>query len=66
MAGENAQRTLRHDYVVRSLAGPLEPNAARHRFPLQPGWKAADLGVAAFLLDAQGRTLQALARSGCP
>jgi len=65
-AGENAQRSLHHDHVVRQLAGPLDPSRARHRFKLQPGWKAADLGVAAFVLDARGATLQALARPGCP
>ncbi|MBU1224103.1 MAG: DUF1223 domain-containing protein [Gammaproteobacteria bacterium] len=65
-AGENAQRTLHHDHVVRQLAGPFDPGRARHRFALQPGWKAADLGVAAFVLDAKGATLQVLTRSGCP
>lgn len=64
-AGENARRTLHHDYVVRALAGPLGP-VARHRFRLQSDWKAADLGVAAFMLDARGDTLQALARPACP
>jgi len=65
VAGENARRTLNHDYVVRELVGPLEPRS-RHCFTLQAGWKAADLGVAAFLLDAQGKTLQALAQPACP
>lgn len=65
MAGENARRTLNHDYVVRELVGPLEPRSS-HRFTLQADWKAADLGVAAFLLDAQGKTLQALAQPACP
>jgi len=65
-AGENAERTLHHDHVVRQLTGPLDPRRARHSFKLRPGWKAADLGVAAFVLDAQGATLQALARAGCP
>lgn len=64
-AGENAQRVLHHDHVVRQLAGPLDPHHARQRFRLQPGWKAADLGVAAFVLDARGATLQALAMPGC-
>lgn len=62
--GENARRTLEHDYVVRALAGPLAPNAG-HRFDLEPGWKRADLGVAAFLLTREGATLQALARPFC-
>ena len=65
-AGENAQRTLHHDRVVRQLVGPLDPLRARYSFMLQPGWKAADLGVAAFVLDARGATLQALARNACP
>ncbi|MFP5418270.1 MAG: DUF1223 domain-containing protein [Gammaproteobacteria bacterium] len=63
-AGENARRTLNHDHVVRVLAGPLAPDA-RYRFALDPAWKTADLGVAAFMLDAQGATLQALARPLC-
>lgn len=64
-AGENARRTLHHDYVVRELVGPIAPRA-RHSFKLQSGWKAANLGVAAFVLDARGKTLQALAQPGCP
>lgn len=65
-AGENARRTLNHDYVVRKLVGPLDPLDARHGFVLQAGWKAADLGVAAFVLNARGETLQALAQPACP
>ena len=65
-AGENARRVLHHDHVVRQLAGPLDPHHARQRFRLQPDWKAADLGVTAFVLDARGATLQALVMPGCP
>jgi hypothetical protein len=50
---------------VRQLAGPFDPQGARHRFTLQPNWKAGDLGVATFVLDARGATLQALARPAC-
>lgn len=64
--GENAQRTLHHDHVVRQLVGPLDPLRARHSFKLQPGWKTADLGVAAFVLTANGKTLQALSQTACP
>lgn len=64
-SGENARRTLNHDYVVRTLAGPFAPDA-RHRFELDPSWKLADLGVAAFLLTRDGATLQALAHPVCP
>lgn len=65
-AGENDRRTLHHDHVVRQLVGPLDPGSARHSFELQPGWKSADLGVAAFVLDARGAAVQALARAACP
>jgi hypothetical protein len=65
-AGENARRTLDHDHVVRQLVGPLDPRRARHSFRLQPGWKAADLRVVAFVLDPQGATLQALEQAACP
>ncbi|MCA1925114.1 MAG: DUF1223 domain-containing protein, partial [Thiobacillus sp.] len=65
-AGENAARTLRHDYVVRTLAGPFQPGDTRHRFILRPDWQADQMGVAAFVVNAQGQTLQALARAGCP
>jgi hypothetical protein len=65
-AGENARRTLRHDDVVRTLAGPFEASRVLHRFILQPDWKAADLAVLAFVTDERGATLQALARPVCP
>jgi hypothetical protein len=39
---------------------------ARRRFSLPPGWKAADLGVTAFVIDARGATWQALAMPACP
>lgn len=64
-AGENASCTLNHDHVVRQLIGPLDPLHERYSFKLQPEWKVADLGVAAFVLDADGKTLQALARPAC-
>ena len=63
-AGENASRTLNHNHVVRELVGPLD-SRARHGFKLQPDWKATDLGVAAFVLNARGETLQALAQPAC-
>lgn len=63
-AGENARRTLNHDRVVRALAGPLPPNA-RHRFVVERGLRTANLGVAAFMVDDRGATLQALARPLC-
>ena len=65
-AGENARRTLHHDHVVRELIGPLDPLRARHSFKLEAGWKVADLGLVAFVLNAEGETLQALAQPACP
>jgi len=65
-AGENARRTLHHDYLVRELAGPFEASRVRYRFTLRPDWKAAELGIVAFVTDARGATLQALSRPACP
>lgn len=65
-AGENSRRTLHHDYVVRELAGPFDSSRVRYRFTLRPDWKATELGIAAFVTDARGATLQALARPACP
>ena len=71
-AGENRGKTLRHDYVVRRLIGPLAPDregrVSLHRqITPEPGWKRADLGVVAFVQDkATGEILQALQRHACP
>ena len=71
-AGENAGKTLRHDYVVRRLLGPLTPDregrlVLRQEIALQADWKRADLGVAAFVQDrASGEIVQALQRHACP
>lgn len=70
-AGENAGKTLRHDYVVRRLIGPLTPGresrlSLRHSLAIDPSWKRADLGVVAFVQDrASGEVVQALQRHGC-
>lgn len=71
-AGENSGKTLRHDYVVRRLIGPLAPDregrvSLRRQITPEPGWKRVDLGVAAFVQDkATGEILQALQRHACP
>jgi hypothetical protein len=70
-AGENRGKQLRHDYVVRALAGPFPVDARgeagfAQRFPLDPGWKTADLRVASFVQDRDtGDVLQALAAPLC-
>jgi hypothetical protein len=61
-AGENRGRTLRHDGVVRRLIGPLPLGEASREVPIDARWRAAALGVAAFVQDeTTGEVLQALA-----
>ena len=66
-AGENRGRTLKHDYVVRTLVGPLalddNGNLSRnHRFELDRRWKPQDLSLAAFVQHPDsGDVLQAVA-----
>lgn len=70
-AGENSGKTLRHDYVVRRLIGPLAPDkqgrlSVRQQIALEAGWKRADIGVVAFVQDrTSGEILQALQRHAC-
>lgn len=67
-SGENHGRRLRHDYVVRSLTGPIElagKNTLRWdgKLALSPEWKIADLGLAAFVQSMKtGEILQASAK----
>ena len=70
-AGENRGKRLRHDYVVRELAGPFPVDPAgeaafNYRFRLDPRWKTADLALAAFVQNEHtGDVLQALALPYC-
>jgi hypothetical protein len=70
-AGENRGKRLRHDFVVRQLAGPFAPGAGGEasfgqRFPLQPAWKTHDLHIAAFVQDeSTGDVLQSLSLALC-
>jgi len=70
-AGENAGKTLRHDYVVRLLIGPLVPDPTgrlplRRQIALDAGWKRTDLGVVVFVQDkGSGEILQAVQRPAC-
>jgi hypothetical protein len=69
--GENRGRHLRHDFVVRDLAGPFPLDARgearwNRRFNLDPGWKTSELHVAAFVQsERNGDVLQALATPYC-
>jgi hypothetical protein len=56
--GENSGRTLRNDYVVRSLrragtlaAGGANPANQTATLSLEDGWKRTELGVVAFVQD---------------
>jgi hypothetical protein len=70
-AGENRGKRLRHDFVVRDLAGPFPVAASgiaqlQHRLQLDPDWKSGDLHVAAFVQsERSGDVLQALAMPVC-
>jgi hypothetical protein len=69
-AGENKGHTLKHDFVVRELAGPFKMDnigRVRHEqtFLLAREWNARNLKLAAFVQSPQnGDVWQAVA--GCP
>ena len=68
-AGENRGRTLKHDFVVRELVGPLaldDKGNLSHalNFALDARWKPQDTHLAVFVQHPQsGDVLQALAAS---
>jgi hypothetical protein len=68
-AGENRGRLLRHDYVVRTLIGPVtvapdKPLRWQDQMALAADWKRADLGLAAFVQSTRsGEVLQAIAQA---
>lgn len=69
-AGENAGRTLDHNFVARKFVGPIRVKAGGVKFDqtlvLAKNWKAKDLGVVAFVQDRRnGDVLQALALPVC-
>lgn len=67
-AGENAGRTLHHNFVARKLLGPFPAAQSQvmHKVVLASDWKREDLGVAAFVQDRRnGDVLQALAMPLC-
>jgi hypothetical protein len=68
-AGENKGHTLKHDFVVRNLIGPLELDGKgnlshAHRFALDGRWKPQDINLAVFVQHPHsGDVLQALVAS---
>jgi hypothetical protein len=70
-AGENAGRTLQHDYVVFEWVGPISFSegriAERRALPLVPKAVPAHSGVAAFVQNRRtAEVLQALMLPACP
>jgi hypothetical protein len=70
-AGENAGRTLEHDYVVFEWVGPISFSdgriAERRTLPLVPKAIPAHSGVAAFVQNRRSaEVLQALMLPACP
>lgn len=68
--GENAGKTLHHDYVVRELLGPYkvagQTVSLSEKFSLNADWKAENLGVAAFVQNRKtGDVLQAMMLKSC-
>jgi hypothetical protein len=70
-AGENAGRTLQHDFVVRTLVGPLplQRDASLRldrTLRIASDWDAAQLGIAVFAQDPRtGEVLQAVSALSC-
>ena len=71
--GENEGKTLKHDYVVRELHGPVfvsRPDindSMQHRFRVQPGWKKASMNVVGFAQNLHtGKVLQAVSMELVP
>jgi hypothetical protein len=69
-AGENAGRTLSHNFVAREFVGPIRLKSDGAKFEqtlvLAAEWKTKDLGVVAFVQDRRnGDVLQALALPVC-
>ncbi len=71
-AGENKGHTLKHDFVVRKLVGPLGLDAKgglshAQSFPLDARWKPQDMRLAVFVQHPQsGEVLQALSAACQP
>jgi hypothetical protein len=65
-AGENRDKRLQHDFVVRDLAGPFASGGFSHVFKVDAAWKRRDLAVAAFIQEPRsGDVLQALTVPAC-
>ena len=56
-SGENSGRTLRHDFVVRELVGPVAASKLSHDFAVGRDWDRARLGLAAFVEDGKTHTV---------
>ena len=59
-SGENRNKTLHYDYVVRALKQAT--NGDPVRFSLEDGWKREDLGVVAFVQDKRSGAILGIDR----
>ena len=60
-SGENAGRTLEHDFVVRELIGPISGTSLDRELTLPAGWNRAHLTLVGFVENARsGEVLQAV------
>ena len=70
-SGENTGKKLKHNHVVRELLGPFPIRkdgmlSIDQTLNLNPSWKRADIGVAAFVQEeGTGDVLQVLAQPVC-
>jgi hypothetical protein len=65
-AGENRNKRLHHDFVVRDIAGPFPSGGLSHIFKIDPAWKRRDLSIAGFIQDPRtGDVLQAVGVPAC-
>ena len=65
-AGENRNKRLQHDFVVRDIAGPFASGGFSHAFKIDPAWKRRDLSLAGFIQDPRtGDVLQAVSVAAC-
>ena len=66
-AGENAGRTLHHQFVVRRWIGPVSPTPEgqvhwEQQLSIESGWKPQDMGVVVCVINLRsGEVLQAVA-----
>lgn len=64
--GENAGRTLRNDFVVRTLTRVDPDQGDRIRIPTEPDWNSNQLGAVAFVQDANSGRIMGAGKLASP